>query len=197
MTLEENSLAFSTLGTTPKRWMLFLHGILGSGINWKSFARSFVDRCPSWGAALIDPAVAGHAERVAQRVEQRPEVGVDAIVIEVAPLGVEEVGRQRRGRGGGHAQLGGRAPTLDPGRRRAPQDDRLAAARLDPDGGRGGAVGQHRRRRGGAGAGAAGREGDRDEPGELGRSHRRAPSIAPPALRARPVAHDRRPWRGR
>lgn len=40
--------------TTPRRWLWFLHGILGSGANWRSFAREFVQRHPSWGAVLVD-----------------------------------------------------------------------------------------------------------------------------------------------
>lgn len=34
--------------------MLFLHGILGSGANWRSFARAFVGSRPDWGAVLVD-----------------------------------------------------------------------------------------------------------------------------------------------
>lgn len=38
----------------PERWMLFLHGILGRRANWRSFARSYVARRPTWGAVLVD-----------------------------------------------------------------------------------------------------------------------------------------------
>lgn len=34
--------------------MLFLHGILGSGANWRSFARALVKERPEWGAVLVD-----------------------------------------------------------------------------------------------------------------------------------------------
>lgn len=34
--------------------MLFLHGILGSGANWRTFARTFVKERPEWGAVLVD-----------------------------------------------------------------------------------------------------------------------------------------------
>ena len=38
----------------PDRWMLFLHGILGRRVNWRSFARSWVTRRAGWGAVLVD-----------------------------------------------------------------------------------------------------------------------------------------------
>jgi len=38
----------------PKRYMLFLHGILGTRANWRGIARRFVDARPEWGAVLVD-----------------------------------------------------------------------------------------------------------------------------------------------
>jgi pimeloyl-ACP methyl ester carboxylesterase len=38
----------------PARWLLCLHGILGSGANWRTFARRLVAARPSWGVALVD-----------------------------------------------------------------------------------------------------------------------------------------------
>lgn len=49
-------------GREPSRWMLFLHGILGSGANWRSFARSFVAARPSWGAVLVDLRLHGASQ---------------------------------------------------------------------------------------------------------------------------------------
>lgn len=37
-----------------ERWMLFLHGILGRRVNWRSFARRWVQARPGWGAVLVD-----------------------------------------------------------------------------------------------------------------------------------------------
>lgn len=41
-------------GVTPDKWMLVLHGILGSGANWRSFARKLAIACPAWGFVLVD-----------------------------------------------------------------------------------------------------------------------------------------------
>ena len=40
--------------SSPDRWVMFLHGILGQGNNWRGFARKLVDAHPTWGAVLID-----------------------------------------------------------------------------------------------------------------------------------------------
>jgi esterase len=41
-------------GHTPEVYMLFLHGILGSGANLRTLARRFVQARPRWGAVLVD-----------------------------------------------------------------------------------------------------------------------------------------------
>lgn len=38
----------------PARWALMLHGIFGSGGNWRTFARRLADRLPGWGVVLAD-----------------------------------------------------------------------------------------------------------------------------------------------
>ncbi|MFO7565155.1 MAG: alpha/beta hydrolase [Enhygromyxa sp.] len=47
-------------GPAPERWMLFLHGMLGRRINWRSFARRWVRARPGWGAVLVD--LRGHGD---------------------------------------------------------------------------------------------------------------------------------------
>lgn len=41
-------------GASPDRLMLVLHGILGSGANWRTFARRLAAAHPSWGFVLVD-----------------------------------------------------------------------------------------------------------------------------------------------
>jgi esterase len=40
--------------TAPADWLYFLHGIYGSGRNWKTIARKFVHERPASGAVLVD-----------------------------------------------------------------------------------------------------------------------------------------------
>jgi esterase len=51
-----------TPSAPPRRWMLFLHGILGSGNNLRALARRLVDACPSWGIALVDLRLHGGSQ---------------------------------------------------------------------------------------------------------------------------------------
>jgi pimeloyl-ACP methyl ester carboxylesterase len=45
--------------------MLFLHGILGSGANWRTFAKQIVAASPEWGAVLVDLRLHGESQDVA------------------------------------------------------------------------------------------------------------------------------------
>jgi esterase len=46
----------------PSRYMLFLHGILGSGANWRTFAKQIVAARPEWGAVLVDLRLHGDSQ---------------------------------------------------------------------------------------------------------------------------------------
>jgi pimeloyl-ACP methyl ester carboxylesterase len=59
------------------RWFVFLHGILGSGANWRSFARQIVNARPEWGALLVDLRLHGDSQGFA------PPHTVDAAAIDV------------------------------------------------------------------------------------------------------------------
>lgn len=47
-------------GVTPTHWLALTHGIFGSGSNWRSIARKFLEAAPTWGAVLID--LRGHGK---------------------------------------------------------------------------------------------------------------------------------------
>jgi esterase len=47
---------------SPSRWMLLLHGILGTGANWRTFAKQLVAADPSWGAVLVDLRLHGESQ---------------------------------------------------------------------------------------------------------------------------------------
>jgi esterase len=49
-------------GARPAQWALFLHGILGSGANWRSFARRVLVERPGWGAVLVDLPMHGQSQ---------------------------------------------------------------------------------------------------------------------------------------
>ena len=52
-------------GATPDRSVLFLHGILGSGANWRGFARRLVTAHPEWAAVLVDLRMHGDSQHEA------------------------------------------------------------------------------------------------------------------------------------
>lgn len=49
-------------GAAPSRAVLFLHGIFGSGPNWRSFARRWVEARPGWAAVLVDLRMHGNSQ---------------------------------------------------------------------------------------------------------------------------------------
>src|SRR5262245_29692936 len=51
--------------TAPPRWLVFLHGVLGSGANWRTFARQVALARPDWGALLVDLRLHGESQAFA------------------------------------------------------------------------------------------------------------------------------------
>lgn len=49
-------------GAVPAQWMLVLHGIYGSGANWRTFAGKLVERQPDWGLVLVDLRMHGRSQ---------------------------------------------------------------------------------------------------------------------------------------
>jgi esterase len=49
-------------GAVPAQWMLVLHGIYGSGGNWRTFAGKLVERQPAWGLVLVDLRMHGRSQ---------------------------------------------------------------------------------------------------------------------------------------
>ncbi len=49
-------------GAAPSSWMLFLHGIFGTGANWRTFARRWTAERPTWGAVLVDLRMHGRSQ---------------------------------------------------------------------------------------------------------------------------------------
>lgn len=70
-------------GTSPdqvERWIVFLHGILGRGNNWRGIARQLVTASPRWGAALVDLRAHGDSRHLP------PPDHLDAAAADVARL---------------------------------------------------------------------------------------------------------------
>lgn len=49
-------------GAAPERLLVVLHGILGSGANWRGIARRLVAARPGWGAVLVDLRLHGASQ---------------------------------------------------------------------------------------------------------------------------------------
>ena len=49
-------------GGEPRGWLLFLHGILGSGANWRTIARRLLAARPDRGAVLVDLRMHGRSQ---------------------------------------------------------------------------------------------------------------------------------------
>lgn len=50
------------IGSNVDRWLLFTHGIYGSGSNWRAIARKLNEKRPDWGVVLVDLRQHGRSE---------------------------------------------------------------------------------------------------------------------------------------
>jgi esterase len=71
----------------PRSWLMVVHGIFGSGGNWRSIVRRLVERRPSWGAVLVD--LRGHGRSASGEPPHTIEAcAADLLVLDRA-LGAE------------------------------------------------------------------------------------------------------------
>ena len=79
-------------GEAPAAWILVLHGLLGSGANWRSVARALVNARPEWGAVLVDLRLHGRS------LSLSPPHTLAAVAGDLAQLSAElaETGRPVR-----------------------------------------------------------------------------------------------------
>jgi len=78
------TLAYTSLTagpTAPDRWVLFLHGLLGRGGNWRSFARRWVDAHPRSGAALVDLRLHGESTLAIEPPHTVPAAAADVLAL--------------------------------------------------------------------------------------------------------------------
>ncbi|WP_235879951.1 alpha/beta fold hydrolase [Polyangium aurulentum] len=80
----------SAPGSTPSRWMLVLHGILGSGGNFRTFARRVAAAHPDWGMVLVDLRAHG------QSLDAPPPHTISAAAEDLVRLG-SSLGLEVRG----------------------------------------------------------------------------------------------------
>jgi len=58
-----NTLSYERIGhSSPSQWIFIVHGFLGRGANWRTFARNLVKQKPDWGAVLIDLRMHGASQ---------------------------------------------------------------------------------------------------------------------------------------
>ncbi len=81
------------IASPPARWLLVLHGILGRGVNWRSFARKVVAARPDWGAVLVD--LRAHGRSLDAAAPHTVSAAADDLVALIAELAAD--GRAVRG----------------------------------------------------------------------------------------------------
>lgn len=90
-------------GAPPAGWLLFLHGILGSGANWRTIARRLVAARPDWGAVLVDLRMHGRSQGAP------PPHTLEAVAADLERLAADLAGRGMRVAGVIGHSFGGKA----------------------------------------------------------------------------------------
>ncbi|HRI70340.1 MAG TPA: alpha/beta hydrolase, partial [Polyangium sp.] len=71
----------------PTRYMFVLHGIFGSGGNFRTFIRRLADTCPNWGFVLVD--LRGHGQSLGAPPPHTVESAAQDLVHLGTHLGLE------------------------------------------------------------------------------------------------------------
>lgn len=69
-------------GESPKRALLFLHGILGRGQNWRTIAQRFVEDRPDYSAILVD--LRAHGESLTETPDTLAACAADLEALELS-----------------------------------------------------------------------------------------------------------------
>jgi esterase len=76
----------------PEQWVIFLHGLLGRGGNWRSFARRWVEAHPSWGVLLADLRLHGGSQQGFSPPHSVPAAAADVLsLVDATPRRVSAV----------------------------------------------------------------------------------------------------------
>jgi pimeloyl-ACP methyl ester carboxylesterase len=121
----------------PERWLVVLHGVFGTGRNWRLFCRSVARERPEWGFLLVDQR--GHGDSLAAPPPHDVDAMADDLVGLERSIDVKVAGVMGHSLGGkvALAYAARRADALDevwildsqPGARAEADDSPVAAVR--------------------------------------------------------------------
>ncbi len=97
-----HSTAITAADATPGSWLLALHGIYGSGGNWRTFARKLVETRRDWGVELVDLRMHGRSQGAP------PPHTIDAAAADIARLSERMAGEGRTVRAVSGHSFGGK-----------------------------------------------------------------------------------------
>lgn len=97
-----HSTSITAPDSEPGSWLLALHGIYGSGANWRSFARKLVEDRRDWGVQLVDLRMHGASQ------DAPPPHTIDAAAGDIARLVAALAGDGKRVRAVSGHSFGGK-----------------------------------------------------------------------------------------